>query len=199
MSRTRKTPEQNTWYAMRGRCTNPRNRAFKYYGARGIKISPTWSTFHAFIRDVGHRPSSDHSIDRINNDGDYEPGNVRWSTRTQQNRNRSTTVSLTHNGATLTVQAWAERIGVSYDTLLGRLNRGMPTAAALSMQFREHNPETYALAKLDWTKVISIRARLAAGESRQGIALAFNVHHDTIRMIAHGKTWKESSTTRSVR
>lgn len=84
-----KTPEFVAWCSIVQRCTNPRARVYKHYGGRGIKICDKWaSSFDAFFNDVGPRPSSEHSIDRINVDGDYEPNNVRWATRNQQAQNQ---------------------------------------------------------------------------------------------------------------
>jgi hypothetical protein len=82
-------PEYAVWQAMKDRCLNPNHAAYHNYGGRGIKICPEWQhSFAAFLRDVGPRPSPDLSIDRIDNDGNYEPGNVRWATRSEQTRNQ---------------------------------------------------------------------------------------------------------------
>ncbi|MET8113722.1 hypothetical protein [Streptomyces prasinus] len=71
------------------RCENPNNHAYARYGGRGISVHPEWrANFGAFLRDVGRRPSPDLSLDRIDNDGNYEPGNVRWATAKQQANNR---------------------------------------------------------------------------------------------------------------
>ena len=87
-------PEYDIWKAMKQRCANPNNISYKHYGARGIKVCRRWErSFLAFIKDVGRRPSPNHSIDRIDNDGDYKPGNVRWATESQQQRNKRKRVS----------------------------------------------------------------------------------------------------------
>jgi hypothetical protein len=81
-------PEYTAWKNMHQRCMNPSCREFKYYGARGITICERWSIYENFLTDMGRRPSAKHSIDRINNDGNYEPGNCHWATRSEQMKNR---------------------------------------------------------------------------------------------------------------
>lgn len=83
-----KTTEYATWISMKGRCYNKRDRDYRHYGGRGIKVCPEWWDFETFLRDMGRRPSPNLTIDRIDNSGDYEPGNCRWATTTQQSRNR---------------------------------------------------------------------------------------------------------------
>ncbi len=81
--------EYSAWQNMKDRCINIKAKAYKDYGSRGISISPDWvDNFEAFYQSVGPRPTSKHSIDRINNDGNYEPGNVRWATKKEQAVNR---------------------------------------------------------------------------------------------------------------
>lgn len=80
------TPEHVAYVAAKGRCTNPKNRAYKNYGGRGIKF--LFTSFLQFFAELGPRPSPAHSLDRKNNDGHYEPGNLRWGTLLQQRRNR---------------------------------------------------------------------------------------------------------------
>lgn len=85
-------PEYKVWAAMKQRCQNPRNSRYHRYGGRGITVCPEWlDSFDAFLAHVGPRPSKGYSLERINNNGNYEPGNVKWATHQQQALNRSTT------------------------------------------------------------------------------------------------------------
>ena len=84
-----KTPIFRIWSLMKNRCNNPKSKDYKNYGGRGIKVCEEWERdFLSFKNHIGERPSNLHSIDRINNEGNYEPGNVKWSTRKEQNNNK---------------------------------------------------------------------------------------------------------------
>ena len=94
------TPEYNTYNAMLGRCLNENNHKFEHYGGRGIKICDRWKeSFANFYEDMGARPA-EHTLDRIDVNGDYEPANCRWATATQQAQNKTTSINLTHQGET---------------------------------------------------------------------------------------------------
>ena len=123
---------KKSWQAMWERCTRTKHRHWKDYGGRGIKVCERWESLENFIADVGRRPSATHSIDRIDNDGNYEPGNVRWATRVEQHRNKRTNHLLTFNGETLPISEWAERTGLGKTTIRQRIHRGWPVADALS-------------------------------------------------------------------
>lgn len=82
------SPEYSSWSAMLTRCNNPNTQDWKYYGGRGISVCERWKDFRNFEKDMGKKPSPEHSIDRINNEGNYEPENCVWSTPLQQARNR---------------------------------------------------------------------------------------------------------------
>ena len=81
------TREYAAWTAMRERCRNPKAHNYRWYGGRGIRVCERWDSFENFLADMGERPKG-HSIDRKENDGDYEPGNCRWATKSEQSNNR---------------------------------------------------------------------------------------------------------------
>jgi hypothetical protein len=114
------------WMNMRARCVDSENPAYANYGGRGIKVCNRWQTsFEDFREDVGHPPTPNHSLDRYpNNDGDYEPGNVRWATGSQQARNTRQSVFIELNGERLNLAEVAERYGIAYDTLHNRIKDG---------------------------------------------------------------------------
>ncbi len=118
-------PLYRTWYGMIDRCHNKDCPAFKNYGHRGISVCQRWrDSFWDFVSDVGGRPSERHSLDRFpDNNGNYEPGNVRWATAKQQGRNTRFNRIVTANGESLTATEWAERIGISREALRRRLDK----------------------------------------------------------------------------
>lgn len=118
------------WASMKWRCD--RDKEAHLYRDRGITVCPRWrEDFAAFLADMGERPSTRHSVDRIDNDRGYEPGNCRWATVLEQARNTRRNVLLTHGGVTLCVAEWAERTGVHASTILRRIRCGVPVARAL--------------------------------------------------------------------
>jgi hypothetical protein len=85
----KRTNEYNIWNSMKQRCNNPNMSNYKYYGGRGIKVCDRWiNSYNNFLEDMGMKPGPEYSIDRINNDGDYEPSNCKWSTASEQIKNR---------------------------------------------------------------------------------------------------------------
>lgn len=119
------TPEYWCWAKMIQRCTNPRVIGYAYWGGRGITVCERWrQSFAAFRDDMGMRPAPGYSIDRIDNNGNYEPANCRWASRLVQNRNTRWTKFYTWRDRTMTLTDWSKVIGISYSTLEMRLLRG---------------------------------------------------------------------------
>lgn len=118
-------PEYKIWVGFRARCNNPDNSQYANYGGRGIKVCDAWQTdFWAFFDHIGPRPGPGYSVDRIDNDGGYEPHNVRWATQAEQQRNRRITVWITYRGVTLSTDQWAAILGCDVPTLTMRKRRG---------------------------------------------------------------------------
>lgn len=116
------SPEMQAFRRAMARCKNPKNKSYYRYGGRGIRFC--FTSFAAFILDVGRRPSSDHSLDRKNNNGNYEPGNVRWATAQEQARNRRTGKLLNALGETHLLCEWQDITGLKEGTIRQRLKSG---------------------------------------------------------------------------
>lgn len=98
---------------MLARCHNPSNKAYRYYGERGVTVCKRWHSYAAFIADIGPRPSPQHSLERRNNNKGYSPGNCCWSTRSEQQKNKSTTRFYTDGTFTGTLVECAQYVGIS--------------------------------------------------------------------------------------
>lgn len=124
-----RNPTYSCWKAMQERICITTHSNYKNYGGRGIKICDRWSGkngFENFVSDMGPRPSKNHSIDRINNDGNYEPSNCRWATNKEQSRNKRTNIIITFDNKTQTLMEWSKELGISHRTLLNRWRYGQP-------------------------------------------------------------------------
>ena len=132
--------EFNTWMGMRKRCHSPGYKDYEKWGGRGIVVCERWrNDFAAFMADMGPKPSPKHSIDRIDNDGNYEPGNCRWATPIQQARNTRTT-RFQIGDQTKSLKEWCEIYGMNYAAVKSRLQGGMPLVEALTLPLRQDRP-----------------------------------------------------------
>lgn len=127
---------------MKAACNNPNHHNYANYGGRGITMCERWKSFENFLADMGERPSRQHTIDRIDNNGNYEPGNCRWATPRQQLTNKRNNVRLTFNGETMTLMEWSERYNLLFETLRGRLKRGWSVEDALTRPIAKNGPRT---------------------------------------------------------
>jgi hypothetical protein len=150
---------------MRKRCTDLAHDNYALYGGRGIKVCDQWlGSFENFLADMGERPEGKF-LERIDNNGNYEPSNCRWATRSEQARNRRTNHLITHNGVTQPLVAWAEQVGISRLTLRSRLREGWSTERALTEPARLNGAITFQGVTrnvADWAREFGLkRATLA--------------------------------------
>lgn len=118
------TTEYRIWNLMVMRCHNKNHPAYKWYGARGIKVCKKWCTFTGFFKDMGNRPSKHLSLDRIDNSKGYFKKNCRWATHKQQARNARSNRNITYNGVTKCLAAWAEQYNLHQSCISRRIDRG---------------------------------------------------------------------------
>lgn len=128
--------EYVAWQEIRRRCLSRTHHAYPRYGGRGISICERWLLFENFLADMGARPSSGHSIDRINVNGNYEPGNCRWATDLEQGNNRRITQMVEYQGRTQSISMWARELGVKYFSLRNRIiTLGWPIEKAMTAPY----------------------------------------------------------------
>lgn len=126
-----RTSEYTIWVSMKSRC-NPDTVRSEWHGKRGITVCDRWLSFSNFLSDMGPRPSKKHSLDRINNDGDYCPENCRWATNSEQMHNRRDNVYLELHGDRKQLSEWVELTGLNRETIRTRLRKGWSEEAALT-------------------------------------------------------------------
>lgn len=126
-----KTTEFGIWKAMRLRCQNPNHSAWRYYGGRGISVCDKWKNFSSFYEDMGPRPSMNHTLDRINVNGNYEPLNCRWATKAQQDSNKRSNRYLQIGGVRLTVTQAGRVFNIPWHRIRSRSASGWPPRAAI--------------------------------------------------------------------
>lgn len=132
--------EYNSWMNMRGRCKNPNNDKYKWYGAIGIKVCDRWTnSFENFLADMGEKTTPKHSLDRINVHGNYEPTNCRWATQKEQCNNKRSNMFITANGITKTLYQWSEFTGIKWQTIRKRIKMGWTENDAISVVVKKYN------------------------------------------------------------
>lgn len=131
-----RTPTYRSWDNMIQRCTNPNYEGFPHYGERGIMICERWFSYENFLEDMGPRPKGT-TLDRIDNNGHYEPGNCRWADNKTQAKNkrapsRKPARMVIFQGKRMTLNEASKLAGIKYSTVVGRLYRGWSVEEALS-------------------------------------------------------------------
>ena len=135
------TPLYNVWLTMKQRCYNPRDKHYKWYGSKGVKVCSEWlNNAEAFVEwalNNGYKPGL--TLDRIDSNGDYTPSNCRFITIQAQQRNKSSNHVLTYEGISLTIQEWAEKLNITPSTLRSRIDKGWTIDRALTTPVRRLN------------------------------------------------------------
>lgn len=116
------TPTHRIWVQMKQRCDNPKNKSYRHYGARGVTVCDRWrESFENFLTDMGERPTSEHSINRIDNNGNYEPSNCHWATREEQANNTRKNRKIEYKGKTRNLIQLSRALGINRTTLESRI------------------------------------------------------------------------------
>lgn len=131
-NRNKRTFEYWIWASMLKRCKSKTDKSFKNYGGRGIKVCERWHKFENFLEDMGEKPTPKHSIDRIDNNGNYCPENCRWATQKEQARNKRNNYLITFRGKTKCLQQWAEDYNIKWFTVRNRLENNWDIEEALT-------------------------------------------------------------------
>ena len=169
--------EYTSWAGMSDRCYRSESQYFHHYGGRGITVCDRWrNSFENFLADMGPKPTPKHSIDRIDVNGNYEPGNCRWATQTEQMRNTRVNRLIEFDGQAKCAAEWSEAVGIDASAIKARIGKGMTPADALTLlpdktrpyQRFTHDGKTMTLA--EWESVVGVsravlRQRLVNGWS----------------------------------
>lgn len=139
----RRQPEYCAWRNMRARCECPTLKDYRDYGGRGINVCERWSAFEAFLEDMGSRPSPEYSLDRIDVNGNYEPGNCRWATRKEQGRNKRSHHFVHLDGQRVPLSVACEVVGAQYQLIHSRMRRGWSFQRALEAPKRPSRPSLH--------------------------------------------------------
>lgn len=170
------TPTYKTWLKMRERCGNPLAAQFRWYGGRGITVCERWQVFENFLSDMGERPEG-ASIDRIDGERGYEPGNCRWVDKTAQMRNQSTTIIVEWKGERISLRDLADRYSVPFTRVYKRWRAGHSVeSAVLSTRKLITDEQRVAIAARDGMTTAAVARELGMSESsvrrvRQGAVL----------------------------
>lgn len=195
-----KTLAYQSWCSMRARCRGTTARDRKYYTDRGIKVCERWEdSFSEFLADMGERAPGT-TIDRIDNSGNYEPGNCRWADKFTQASNRPSAYKIPVGGDVCSLALASPKLGITEDAVSKVIRKRRVSAEdAIKIVLARKNPldgrvgncygSINSQSKLTEMQVIEIRAKLSIGRSQQSVANDYGVSRSAISLIALNKTW----------
>ena len=183
-------PEYAIWQDMRSRCYNKNNEKYRIYGARGITVCDRWNnSFEFFLNDMGSKPDG-MSIDRIDNNGNYEPNNCKWSTAKEQANNTRTNHYITIDSETKTLAQWSDISGIDAPTIRYRLRSGISSRYAVFAKPGHVRGEQNGVSTLTEADVIKMRHLYVVGNyTLRELGTMFNVVHSTVYNVISRKTW----------
>lgn len=190
-------PTRACWKNMIRRCTNPEASGFHNYGGRGIRVCDSWLNYYQFLADMGEMPLG-LSLDRINNSGNYEPGNCRWATCKEQSNNKRHLLPeldpiIEYNGEILSTSDWSIKLGIDRRVILSRLENNWSIAEALTFTTRprqhyhmiEFGGENLSIS--DWAKRLGIGRHAILGRLKNGWSLERSLTTPNLKASRH--TW----------
>jgi hypothetical protein len=184
------------WRNIKDRCLKPTHRSFARYGGRGITVCERWMSFENFLADMG-MPKPGEQIDRIDNDGGYEPGNCRWTSARTNMNNRSNSRRAVVGDKAIALSEISELSGVGYSTIQQRVQRGWSGAALLDPPRPSNCSRNAGLSnpscRLNDADVERIRDMFKFGGDRSAIASLFGIHKDYVRKIGYGRARSHAS------
>lgn len=165
--------EYYAWIDMRRRCTNPQHHQYKNYGARGITVCDRWMhSFADFLADMGRAPGKEYSLDRIENNGNYAPGNCRWATHDEQDNNKRVNRWITHGDKTLTIAQWSKELGVAQPVIRARLRAGKDVSEVLDTYVVPKKRKIFHdgeyKSEAEWSRILGIPGTTIRARVRQG-------------------------------
>lgn len=171
------------WFSMWERCYVPESLGYECYGARGIQVCQEWSEFQSFYDFWGDPPFDDASIGRINNDGNYEPGNCEWQTQEQQNNNTRRSRLITWNGKTQSIRDWAAEYNIGTRRLSERLRRGWDMQRALTT----YCPQDFAAELSDRRRrnqeIWALKGHLYRARSKHRRGMRLSIHSQDLLAV----------------
>lgn len=189
-----------TWANIIERCYNPDAPSYYWYGARGIQMCERWQQdVAAFVKDMGLPPTLNHSVERINNDGNYEPSNCRWATVEEQNNNTRRTKLITYNGKTQSLKDWAKEYDLEARGLSERLSRGWDMEKSLTTPGRLSFDEGQAEKKPKTDALWKARGKLYQAHSKQKRGQKLSVNEQKIIAIEQENLAIQAKITAEVR
>lgn len=180
---------RHIWHGMLRRCNDPNHNCYHHYGGRGISVCDEWNDYVSFARwSLKNGYDDNLSIDRINNDGNYEPSNCRWVTPREQLYNKRTNRFATINGITKTITEWSEEYGQDPNTVFTRIGKGMALEEALSKRTHRHGGRGIPVRCIDTGEEFP---SISAAAEKYGFSISCIARAARLKRLSYGMRWEQ--------